>query len=505
LLEVVLETGRVEDAGADALLVHVLEGEDPSGTADAVDRAAGGIVRQAIAAGLVRGRLGETRVLPTYGRIPSPRIVVSGLGPRGNVQSGAALARRTVAEAAREARRSGARSVAFTAAGSELFGMDPEAAAEAAVLGIRHGLWRYDGYRTGERSRPQVESLLLYESDPDRAPLVGAGLRRGQILADAVALTREIAVLGSNDKYPERVAERARAYAAQVGLDIQVLDERDLAEMGAGAILGVGQGSVHPPRMVVLRTGGTRADGPVLGLVGKGITFDSGGISLKAAAGMEEMKYDLCGAAAVLAAMGALARLGSPIPVVGVMCLAENLPSGSAQRPGDVVRSLDGRTIEVINTDAEGRLVMADGLALARRMGATHLVDVATLTGACVTALGHAYSGLMSNDEGLAHAVEEAASQACEKVWRLPLTDERYETAMDSDIADVRNTSRREVGAGAITAGIFLRHFADGRPWVHLDIAGTAWITQGPIAMDAGPTGAMCETLVRLPSVLAGG
>jgi leucyl aminopeptidase len=248
-----------------------------------------------------------------------------------------------------------------------------------------------------------------------------------------------------------------------------------------------------------------RPGGPVLALVGKGITFDSGGLSLKSASGMEEMKYDLCGAVAVMAALGALARLGSPVPVIGILCLAENLPSGSAQRPGDVVKSLDGQTVEVDNTDAEGRLVMADGLALARRMGATHLVDVATLTGACVTALGHAYTGLMGNDQSLIGAIQAAAARACEKVWQLPLDDPMYERAIRSDVADMRNTGGR--AAGALTAGAFLRRFAHETPWAHLDVAGTAWLTDGDSAdvqaIDKGPTGVMVETFVHLPSVLA--
>ena len=376
-------------------------------------------------------------------------------------------------------------------------------AGAVSALGARSGLWRYDGYRTLAPAVAQVESLGLVPVDgavPDAA-------RRASVIADSVGLAREIDILGSNDKYPSRVAERAEAYAAQVGLDVQVLDERDLAEMGAGLILGVGQGSVHPPRMVVLKTpaADSRPDGPVLALVGKGITFDSGGISLKPGAGMGEMKYDLCGAVAVMAALGALARLGSALPVIGILCLAENLPGGSAQRPGDVAKSLDGQTVEVDNTDAEGRLVMAAGLALARRMGATHLVDVATLTGACVTALGHAYTGLMGNDAGLVAAVRAAAERACEKVWQLPLDDAMYEEAIRSDVADMRNVGGR--AAGAITAGAFLRRFAHDTPWVHLDIAGTAWLTDATsarlAAIDKGPTGVMVETFVHLPAVLA--
>ncbi len=492
-----------QDAEHDALVVGWFEdAQAPEGVEGELRHMA----ETALASGVASRRLGRSVVLPTYGRARPARLVIVGLGPRASY--GPAEARQAAARGAREARRSGARRLALAlhlATGPRL---DAEAAAEAVVLGARRGLWRYDGYRTLPAGDAQVEAVGLVPPPSGAGEALVERAHRAGLVADSVALAREIDVLGSNDKYPARVAERAQAYAAQVGLDVQVLDERDLAEMGAGCILGVGQGSVHPPRMVVLKTGGEApAGGPVLALVGKGITFDSGGISLKPGPGMGEMKYDLCGAVAVMAALGALARLGSPIPVIGVMCLAENLPSGSAQRPGDVVKSLDGQTVEVDNTDAEGRLVMADGLALARRMGATHLVDVATLTGACVTALGHAYTGLMGNDQGLAAAVKDAAARACEKVWQLPLDDAMYERAIRSDVADMRNVGGRS--AGAITAGVFLGRFAHETPWVHLDIAGTAWLTDsdsaGEQAIDKGPTGVMVETFVHLPGRLASG
>ncbi|MCL6595465.1 MAG: leucyl aminopeptidase [Firmicutes bacterium] len=505
MLEVGWLGGSLTGSGADALIAGVFDGAAaPEGLEGEGLLPYAAAAARALAAGLVTGEAGEATVLPVLDAGGPARLVLVRLGERGAY--GPAQARLAAARGARAARASGARRPVSVLHRATTPGLDGRAAATAVVVGMRRGLWRYDGYRTRPAHPAQVEALYLYEDDAARAQTLAEAMAEANAVADAVALAREIAVLGSNDKFPARVAERALAYAAQVGMEARVLDETELAEMGAGCILGVGQGSVHPPRMVVLRTGGGgEAGGPVLGLVGKGITFDSGGISLKPAAGMEEMKYDLCGAAAVLAAVGALARLGSPVPVVGILCLAENLPGGSAQRPGDVVRSLDGQTVEVVNTDAEGRLVMADGLALARRLGATHLVDVATLTGACVVALGHAYTGLMANDDSLAEAVAAAAASACERVARLPIDDPMYERAIRSDVADVRNVGGRE--AGAITAATFLRRFVGGLPWVHLDIAGTAWLSEERWArlagIDTGPTGVMVETLTRLPGVLA--
>jgi leucyl aminopeptidase len=499
VIEVTTRIGRLEEAPEDTLMVGLLEGVTrPGGAAAALDRALDGAISRAIADGLVTGKRDRATVLPTYGRLKAARVVVAGLGPKERLTL--AEVRRAVAVAGRIARRAGARRLAMVVHGAGEGGLPYRGAVEATVIGLRQGLWRYDGYRTRDLE-PQLEAAVVVEAEASRQADLEDAARRAATIADALSTAREVGILGSNDKYPERMAERARAYAAQHNLEVQVLDEKDLAEMGAGAILGVGQGSVHPPRMVTLRLPGARRDGPTLALVGKGITFDSGGISLKPAEHMEEMKYDLSGAAAVMTALGALSRLGSPLPVIGIMCLAENLPSGSAQRPGDVVRTLDGQTIEVQNTDAEGRLVLADGLALARRLGATHLVDAATLTGAVVVALGHAYSGLMASDEGLARAVEQAAAQACEKVWRLPIDDPSYDEAIRSTVADMRNVGGRP--AGALTAAALLRRFTGGLPWAHLDIAGTAWSSDWRPDLSEGPTGAIVETFIRLPEALA--
>lgn len=506
MIEIGWLEGDLGENQADALIVGAFaDGATGEGLGFEV-QALRDVLDRAKAAGLLPGPALRTVVLPTYGWAPVARMVVVGLGDSAGYDE--RRARLAASSGARAARASGARRLATTLHRITSPSLGAAGAAAAVVAGMRRGLWRYDGYRTLPPAVPQVESAVLLTGGRAPAGEAREAVRRANIVADSVSLARELATLGSNDKYPSRLAERAQAYAAQVGLEVQVLDEKDLAEMGAGCILGVGQGSVHPPRMVVLQTPGARAGGPMLALVGKGITFDSGGISLKAPGGMEEMKYDMCGAAAVMTALGALARLGSEIPVIGIMCLAENLPGGSAQRPGDVVRSLDGQTVEVENTDAEGRLVMADGLALARRLGATHLVDVATLTGAVITALGHAYTGLMGNDEAFVGCVQTAARAACEQVWPLPIDDPMYEKAIESPVADMRNTGRG-AGGGALTAATFLRRFAGGKPWVHLDIAGTAWITDSKYAdiagLGAGATGAMVETFIELPAALAAG
>lgn len=493
------EIGAIETADADALIVNLFEGVTrPGGATGAVDRALDGGIERAIASGLVTGKVDRAVVLPTYGRIKASAVVVTGLGPKDRFSLTAA--RRAAGVAARAARKGGAKRLATIVHGAGAGGLDFPEAVEATALGVSQGLWRYDGYRT--EKQPQVESVILYEIDRARKADLEKAVDRANVIGAALSFSREMAVLGSNDKYPERFVARAKTYADAQGLSFEVWDEDKLQQMGAGGILGVGQGSVHPPRIVILRVPGATARTPVLGLVGKGITFDSGGISLKPGLDMEEMKYDMCGAAAVLAAMGALAKLGTPVPVVGILCLAENLPSGSAQRPGDVLRTLDGQTIEVVNTDAEGRLVLSDGLTLARRLGATHLADAATLTGACVVALGHAYTGLMASDDRMATAVERAAARGRERVWRLPIDDPEYERLIESDVADMKNSGGR--WGGALTAAALLRRFTAGLPWAHLDIAGTAWVTDEEIVphLGAGPTGAAVETFIHLPEAL---
>jgi leucyl aminopeptidase len=299
------------------------------------------------------------------------------------------------------------------------------------------------------------------------------------------------------------LAERAEKMAREAGLGVEILDEKRIADLKMGALLSVARGSVEPPRVMVLTytPANPKPGAPILGLVGKAITFDTGGISIKPALGMEAMKGDMGGGAAVLCALHAIAALGVRCNVVGIVPATENMPGGRALKPGDVIRAMDGTTIEVVNTDAEGRVVLADGLALARRLGATHIVDVATLTGAVIVALGHACAGLMSSDAELTRLVQRAAREGGDRFAELPLYPE-YDACLRSEVADVRNWGGRE--AGAIGAAVFIRAFAGGLPWAHLDIAGTSWNDQASLKeVPSGPTGAPVRTLVWLARLFA--
>jgi leucyl aminopeptidase len=341
-----------------------------------------------------------------------------------------------------------------------------------------------------------VRDVVLVASEADAA--LDTALHEGRVVGEAVNAARHLANEPGNRLPPQELAERAVTLLTGDSLKVRVIREDELASLGMGLLLGVGQGSDHPPRMVVCEyTPAEPPDpkAPVLGLVGKGITFDTGGVSIKPADGMGRMKDDMSGAAAVIGAMRAIGRLGAPNRVVAVMPMAENMLSGRAARPGDVLRGASGLTVEVINTDAEGRLILGDGLWFARQLGATHLVDIATLTGACVVALGMQITGLFARPTAWGDVVAAAADAAGETVWPMPVHEE-YRELLKSDIADMINSPGR--AAGAITAALFLEEFARGVPWTHLDIAGTAWTDEAKPWSTKGATGAMVGTLVAL-------
>jgi leucyl aminopeptidase len=366
-----------------------------------------------------------------------------------------------------------------------------QAAAEGAALASLD----VDAYRTTDRDAVALEQVNMLRA--------GAGgpeaqaTTRGAALGHATNTARILANEPPNVLSPQVLAERAAAIAGECGLGCEVLGEKDLERLGMRLLLGVGQGSVHPPRLVVLRHEPAGAPpGVTLGLVGKGVTFDTGGISIKPADKMELMKYDMAGAAAVIGAMEAIGTIRPPVRVVGVVPIAENMPSGSAIRPGDVITAASGKTVEINNTDAEGRLILADALWYAREMaGATHLVDVATLTGACVVALGQTVSGLFGNRRPWTDRVLETANRTGDLAWPLPLFEE-YAEQLRSDIADLVNTGGR--AAGAVTAAKFLEAFVGELPWVHLDVAGTAWLEESKPWMPKGPTGVMTRALAEL-------
>ena len=508
--EVAFRVASVTDVAADAVVVNLFEGvRSPGGATGAVDAALGGAIREAIACGELRGRLGETLVIHTLGRLPARRVIVAGLGPR--EEFGRRAAREASAAALRAARRHGCRTVATIAHGAGIGGLDPRVAALATVEGGLLGLYRYRprpasggrAHSPDEDAGGRVEQLWLIDRTDQQRQALEAGLEEGRIIAEAVMTARELGNRPANDLTPPRLADAARELERLEGVRVEVLDEEALRSRGFGAILAVAAGSAQPPRLAVITyTGPGRGDaGPAdVALVGKGVTFDSGGISLKSREGMEDMKFDMMGAAAVIGAISAIARLRLPLKVLGMVAAVENLPGGRAFKPGDVITTYAGKTVEINNTDAEGRLILADALAYARELGTRRLVDLATLTGAMVIALGDEVAGMMANDDHWAARVSRAAESAGEMLWRLPLVA-AYRERLRSQYADIRNTGGRP--AGSITAALFLQEFVGDTPWAHLDIAGVAWSDKVAGDHGKGATGYGVRTLVELARQLA--
>jgi leucyl aminopeptidase len=369
-----------------------------------------------------------------------------------------------------------------------------EIVAQACAEGVVLANFEGGNYKTDDSARPFVEAVELCPFWDDAG--VVAAIARGRMLGEASNIAREFANEPGNSLTPRVFADRAAAVAERAGLGVEVLDEQRIASLKMGMLLGVGQGSQEPPRVVVLRHEPANAiAGVTLGLVGKGITFDTGGISIKPADNMDKMKDDMSGGAAVVAAMSAIAQLKVPVRCIGIIPMAENMPGGRAVKPGDILTSAEGKTVEIINTDAEGRLILGDGLWYARQLGATHLVDVATLTGACVVALGKTTSGLFGTPDRWVDEVRQASERAGDRSWPMPVFDD-YKEQLRSEIADFTNTGGR--AAGATTAALFLKEFTGDLPWVHIDIAGTAWSEESKPYQPKGPTGVAVRTLVQL-------
>ena len=453
-----------------ALAVLVFEGEEPGGAAAAFDAAAGGALARVRGQGRLTGKKGVNAELPA----PSAEVFrawVGGAGPRDGWDAAAAESAAAAAFGALKACGAETLLVAFD--------LEPEAAARAA-LGVRLAAYRFDRYRTREKpeAKPTVTSVRIATSDPVAAE---AAYAPWSSLADGVLFTRDLVSEPPNVLFPEEFARRVQERAGAVGLEVEVLDEAAMEALGMGSLLAVGHGSRRDSRLVCLRWNGAEdADAAPVAFVGKGVTFDAGGLSLKPADGMEDMKWDMGGAGTVAGLMIALAGRKAKVNVVGVLGLAENMPDGNAMRPGDVLTSMSGQTIEVLNTDAEGRLVLADALWWTQdRFKPSCMIDLATLTGAIIVALGNDYAGLYATDEPLADGLLAASKAEREGLWRMPLPD-AYDKMIDSPIADMKNIGGR---AGAsITAALFLKRFTNGVPWAHLDIASTAWRKGSPLS-----------------------
>jgi leucyl aminopeptidase len=491
----------LSDLDADLLVIPWFEQEGPDAFGE-LDRATGGEISRALASKEFTAKPFELFVTRlTDPRWKARRVGLCGAGRRERFDIG--VARHVAATAGLAARQRHAEHLAILVrAALDTSTREPDAAGTLQAAGEGLTLAEFDGgsYKT-ERTSPDGVSrwtIALGEGIGGgvATAVADAAVARGRLLGECSNLARNLSNEPGNTLTPREFAGRASAIAASGGVSVDTLDERQMEALGMGLLLGVARGSSEPPRLMVFRhepRGVT--SGPVLGLVGKGVTFDSGGISIKPADGMERMKDDMAGGAAVACAMLAIARLGAPIRVVGVVPAVENMPGGRAIRPGDVLRSAEGKTVEVINTDAEGRLILGDALWYARRIGATHLVDVATLTGAIVVALGKSVSGIFGTPEGWVDEVRRVADRAGDRMWPMPTFDE-YREQLNSDIADFANTGGRP--AGSVTAAMFLKEFTGGLPWAHLDIAGTAWAEDAKPYLPKGPSGVGVRTLAEL-------
>ena len=484
-----LAAGRADLATLDTplLVVALAAGDGLDARLEALDAPLGG----ALAKFLERRdfRAGRDETLHLAGGSAGPaRVLLVGLG---KVAERASALRRAGALAARQAGRMGVGRLAFYA------GTLAREETEAVAVGLAAGAWEYTDTKTPppeeERRAPLTEATIIAADD--------RGLENGRAIAEGHALARTLGMLPGNLCTPEFLADTARDIAARHGLGVTVLGRPEMEREGMGSFLCVAQGTPQDPKLIVLEYKGGAAGAKPVALVGKGLCFDSGGISIKPAQGMEWMKFDMCGAAGVLGAMEAIARLRLPINVVGLVGSTTNMPSGTAVKPGDVVRSMSGKFIEIINTDAEGRLVLADVLSYAARYEPAAVLDAATLTGACVIALGHTASGIMGNDAGVVREVLAAGTRAGEPGWELPMWDD-YKELIKSDVADIKNSGGRP--AGTISAALFLKEFADGYPWVHLDIAGTAYTEADLGTVPRGPTGVPVGTFVEFVRGRAG-
>jgi leucyl aminopeptidase len=488
----------------DAIVVNLFEGvKAPGGGTAAVDKALDGAISTLIEDGEISGRLGTIAVVHTFGKLPAKRVIVVGLGKRDRFDVD--VVREISGAVARRLKSAGAKRAATIAHGAGFGGMAPTLSAQATAEGTVLGLYTFENYRTKRDDGnvgKDLEELSIVEQDAGRLEELRAGVTKGCLLAESVLIARDLVNEPANVVNPIKMAEAATELAARRNLGLTILGREDMIEHGMGAMLAVTQGTVNEPRLIVLEHLGD-PDNPDnnIALVGKGITFDSGGISIKPAASMWEMKGDMSGGASVIGAMNAIAEINPKINVFGVVPAVENMPSGTAQRPGDIIRAMNGKTIEVDNTDAEGRLVLADAICYIKQVkGAKRVVDIATLTGAIVVALGHVASGVMGTSQQMVDAVLEASKITGEKMWQLPMFEE-YKRQIRSDYADVKNTGGRP--AGSITAAFFISEFTSGVEWAHLDIAGTFMSDRVRGHEVKGATGVPTRTLVQLVEQLA--
>ena len=493
-MDIQVTLAKINDIKTDALLVSLQEWEASdqpiAGAVGALDQALSGAIRALLSDGDLKGKLNQTAVLYPRGAIAASRVIVVGIGKQQDLTLD--KVRQAAGTGAKKARDLGAKTMVTIAMGAGGGKLDPRAAAQATVEGIVLSQYEFRVHKSTPVEHVSIESVTIVESDATRLPAVQEGARVGRILAEVTNFARDLVNQPSNHMTPHILADAARDMAARNHLICEVLNIGQIAELGMGAMMGVTKGSDEPPVFIILEHK-PDAGQPVI-FVGKGITFDSGGISLKPGEHMEAMKGDMAGAAAVIGAMQAVAQLDLPLHVVALAPACENLPSGHAYKPGDVLKAMNGKTIEIISTDAEGRLILADALCYADRYKPSAVVDLATLTGSCVVALGeNVAAGIFGNDDNLSAKLREAGARAGEKLWPLPLYEE-YKDKIKSEIADMKNSGGRSGGVG--TSAIFLKEFTS-YPWAHLDIAPMEADEKGGPYQPKGATGFGVRTLVE--------
>lgn len=464
--------GGIQDIRANLIVVNLFEGvKKPGGATGAVDQALGGMISRVLETGDFKGEKNSTLLLYTVGRIPANRVLIVGLGKKEefNLQ----VIREVSATAARKVRELGVDNFATIVHGGGAGGVNYEDAALATAEGLLLGLYKYKAEKSKEDGKKEPKEAFIVEFNKDNLSILETAVDKATATAEGVYLTRDLVNLPANVSSPPYLAEIAEKLAKEYkNVKVTVYERKDMEKFGMGAFLAVAQGSSIPPKFIVIEYNGSKEGNPVV-LAGKGLTFDSGGISLKPAQDMWKMKFDMAGAAVVLGTIKAAAEMGLPLKIVGLIGATYNMPDGNAYRPGDVVKAMNGKTIEIISTDAEGRLVLADLLSYASlKLDPELIIDFATLTGACIVALGIKIAGLFTNDEKLEDQIATASHYTGEPVWKLPLYED-YKKLLKTDFADIKNSGGR--WAGAITAALFLKEFVGDNKWAHIDIAGPTW------------------------------
>jgi leucyl aminopeptidase len=491
-LKIKAAIGDIALIEADAIVVNVFEGvEQPGDATAAVDKALEGTITSLLGRGEIKGKLGEVNIIHTLGKLPARIVAIVGLGRRENFTVDGI--RGVTGEFCRVLRKVNCHKIATILHGTGVGGVEPEVSAQAITEGALLGLYSFTKYKKSEYEN--IEEMLIVVREEEIVPILERTISKGKLIAEAVNLARDMGNEPANYMTPSQMAEIAQEMASKYDLESKIFDREDMEAIGMGAFLGVAKGSNQLPKLIILSYRGNEGSEKALGFLGKGITFDSGGISIKPSEGMADMKDDMAGAAAVMTALVAIAQLKPKINVTAIIPATENLPSGSALKPGDVLKAMNGKTIEVISTDAEGRLILADALSYAHKLRLSPLIDLATLTGACRVALGLSYSGLFGNDQNLIDKILGAAQRTGEKMWYMPMPDE-YKEQIKSEIADIKNTGNRY--GGALTAALFLAEFVDNTPWVHIDIAGPRLSNKDSGYMVKGATGFGVRTLIEL-------